>query len=138
MSREAAPTDFVVEVPGLGDLAFGRRTNRDRFKIAAEYHRITEGLPVSESEFGLTAEAFATVKCLLVDGPAKLTDMLNLDGVSPEDPDGDAMLLRVFFALRQKELSFRPGQGKVGKESGAPDGAQSGVLVPPEVRTNAE
>jgi hypothetical protein len=138
MTRSASPNDFTVEVQGVGDFTFGRRTNRDRFKIAADYHRLTEGLEVGDSEFGLTAEAFATVKCLLVEGPADLSAMLDLDAAAAMGPDDDAKLLRVYFALRQKELSFRPGAGEGGKAPGAVNGGQPGVLVSPEVQPAAE
>lgn len=129
MTRPASQNDFAVELEGFGTLIFGRRTGRDRFRIAADYHRLTEGLDVGDSEFGLTAEAFATVKTLLVEGPEEITAMLDLDAPASGDPDADAKLLRVFFALRQKELSFRPGQREVGTPARKEDGGQSGVLV---------
>jgi hypothetical protein len=131
MTRPASQNDFTVEVESLGTFVFARRTGRDRFKIAAEYHRLTEGLDVTDSEFGLVSEALATVKTLLVEGAPEITAMLDLDAPSDCDPDGDAKLLRVFFALRQKELSFRPGAGEGGEASREVDIAKPGVLVSP-------
>lgn len=130
MSRPASQNDFTVDVEGIGSFIFGRRTGRDRFRIAADYHRLTEGLEVADSEFGLTAEAFATVKNLLVEGPADVVASIDLDAPASMDPDADSKLLRVFFALRQKELSFRPGAGKDGEAAREGNGGDAGVLVP--------
>lgn len=138
MSRPAASSDFTVDVEGLGTFVFGRRTGRDRFRMAAEFHRLTEGLDVGDSEFGLVADAFVTIKALLVDGPAEITSMLDLEAPASMDPDADAMLLRVFFALRQKELSFRPGAREDGKAARPGDGRDDRVLVPQEVQPSAE
>lgn len=127
--REAAPSDFPVEVEGQGTFIFGRRTGRDRFRIAALYHRLTEGLDVSGSDFGVASEAFATVSTLLVEGPASFVALLDLDAPADTD-DRDALILRVFFALRHKELSFRPGAKQDGQAAGQGDGADAGVLGP--------
>ena len=137
MTRPASPTDFNIEVQGLGTFVFGRRTGRDRFKIAAEYHRLTEGMDVADVELGLAAEAMATVRTLLVDGPDEIKAMTDLEAPADPDPEADAKLLRVFFALRQKELSFRPRKGANGQGAGQEDGDQPGVLVPPEVQPAA-
>lgn len=138
MTRPASPNDFSVEVEGLGTFIFGRRTGRDRFRIAAEFHRLTEGQDVGDSEFGLATEAFVTVKQLLVDGSADITAMLDLDAPAPVDPDADSKMLRVFFALRQKELSFRPGAKQGGEAPREGNGGQPGVLVSPEVQPGAK
>lgn len=138
MTRAASPSDFSVEVEGLGTFIFGRRTGRDRFRIAAEFHRLTEGLDVGDSEFGLATEAFVTVKQMLVEGPDEIAAMLDLDAPASMDPDADAKLLRAFFALRQKELSFRPRKGEDGTAPWQVDGGQPGVLVSPEVQPGAK
>lgn len=137
MARPAAPNDFTLEIEGIGNFIFGRRTGRDRFRISADYHRLTEGLDVGESELGLVAEAFATVKTLMVDGPVDIATMLDLDAPSDVDQDGDAKLLRVFFALRQKELSFRPRAGEGREAAREGNGEQPGVLAAPEVQPGA-
>lgn len=138
MNRPASQSDFALEVEGIGNFIFGRRTGRDRFRIAADYHRLTEGLDVSDSELGLAAEALATIKALLVEGPAEITAMLDLDAPTDTDAEGDAKLLRVFFALRQKELSFRPRKGEGSEAARQEDGDKPGVLVSPEVQPRAK
>lgn len=138
MNRPAAKNDFVVEVEGLGTFVFGRRTGRDRFRIAADYHRLTEGLDVSDNDFGMAAEALATVKTLLVEGPAEIMAMLDLDAPADPSPEADAKLLRVFFALRQKELSFRPRPGEGSEASREENSGNAGVLVSPQVQPAAE
>lgn len=138
MTRPAAPSDFPVEVEGIGNFVFGRRTGRDRFKIAAEYHRLTEGLDVSNTDFGITAEAQTTVTVLLVDGPDEIKAMLDLGAAASLDPEADAKLLRVFFALRAKELSFRRPAGEGVKAPGPENGDVAGVLVPKEIPARAD
>ena len=138
MARTAAPNDFALEVEGIGNFIFGRRTGRDRFRISAEFHRLTEGLELGDSELAVAAEAYATVKTLLVDGPAEITAMLDLDAPAPIDADADAKLLRVFFTLRQKELSFRPGSGEGSKASRKADGEDAGVLVSAQIQPDAD
>ena len=109
--REPAKGDFSVEVEGLGTIICARRTNRDRFRIGAEYQRLTEGAPVGVSDFGLVAEATATFKVLLVDGPASLLAALDMDAEVDYEAETDEVLIKFFLALREKELSFRRGTG---------------------------
>lgn len=138
MNRPAAPSDFTIQVENIGSFVFGRRTRRDNFRIAAEYHRLTEGTDPGQSEFGLQAEAYATLSTLLVDGPEGFDKLLALD--EPGDDDGDDVMkvVRVFLALRQKELSFRPRPNQAGQGEGQADGEQHGVLVPPAVQPAAD
>ena len=117
--REPAKGDFSVEVEGLGTIVCARRTNRDRFRIGAEYQRLTEGAPVGVSDFGVVAEATATFKVLLVDGPAPLLAALDMDAEVDANEDTDAVLIRCFLALREKELSFRRGTGNDSEASGS-------------------
>ena len=109
--REPSRGDFSVNVEGLGIIVCARRTNRDRFRIGAEYQRLTEGAPVGVSDFGLVAEATATFKVLLVDGPAPLLAALDMDAEVDYEAETDEVLIKSFLALREKELSFRRGTG---------------------------
>ena len=117
--REPAKGDFSVEVEGLGTIICARRTNRDRFRIGAEYQRLTEGAPIGDNDFGLVAEATATFKVLLVEGPASLLAALDMDAEVDANEDTDVVLIRCYLALRQKELSFRRGNGGDSEASGS-------------------
>ena len=137
--REPALTDFTIDVSGVGSCTFGRRTGRDRFKIATEYHRLVGGLDVSGSDLGVVAEAYSTLGALLVDGPDSLQKAMDLEA----DDDGqgterDNLVLKVYFALRAKELSFRPNANKASEGNGAKQGEDAGVLVQAEVQPTAE
>lgn len=130
--------DFPLDVEGVGHFIFGRRTVRDRFRIAAEYHRLTEGLDPGGTDFALAAEAHATLGTLLVEGPAAFVALLDLDRADPLDVEADASVVRVFLALRHKELSFRPRPHQAGEGARPGDGRQPGVLVPPPVQSAAD
>ena len=138
MNRPSAPSDFVVDVDDVGHFVFGRRTRRDNFRIAAEYHRLTEGTNPTGNDFALEAEAQATLSTLLVDGPPGFAESLLLDNPDPMDPEAVLRMIDVFLALRKKELSFRPGSNEEGKGSREGDGKRDGVLVSPEVQPAAD
>lgn len=116
--REPGKGDFSFEVEGLGTVVCGRRTMRDRFRIGAEYHRLTEGAPCGQTDFGVVAEAVATFKTLLVDAPKPLLAALDMDALADSLDDPDELLIKAFLALREKELSFRRGNGTDSKDSG--------------------
>jgi hypothetical protein len=136
--REAKKDDFVVDVEGAGRFVFGRRTVRDRFRIAAEYHRLTEGTAPAGTDFALVAEAQATLSTMLVEAPESFSRLLDLDEADPLDSEVDAKVVNVFLALRAKELSFRPGASTAGKKKGQGDGDLARVLVSEEVRASAD
>ena len=117
--REPSRGDFSVNVEGLGIIVCARRTNRDRFRIGAEYQRLTEGAPVGVSDFGVVAEATATFKVLLVDGPAPLLAALDMDAEVDYEAETDEVLIKSFLALREKELSFRRRTGSDSEASGS-------------------
>lgn len=108
--RTAAPGDFKVDVDDVGSFTFGRRSPRDVFRIRGEYARLTGGNITEDGSFGdFPALVFVTIKQLMVSGP----DAFNLDNIDPlVDESWESRLIRVFTALRAKELSFRPGSGE--------------------------
>jgi len=104
--RPAGPGDFTIEVDGVGTFIFGRRRQRDVYRIRGEYNRLTGGGNYDEDgNFAdLPALAHATLSVLTVQAP----DGFDLDELDPLTEDSDAKLMKVFMALREKELSFRP------------------------------
>lgn len=134
--RSPSQSDFTVTVEGLGDFIFGRRVMRDELKIQAEFRRMTDGLDDPGSELSLVARWISVLKVLMVRAPSKQWE--DLETIDPLDPDSYTGLMRIYEALREKERSFRPGHGQVGKGSGAADGGVGGVLVPPQVQPAAD
>lgn len=138
MAREPSKSDFSVHVPEIGRFTFAQRTRRESFRITAEYQRLTEGTnPSLESEFALTAEAYATVSVLLVEGPKGFEKLLDMDSVDPMD-QSESKVVGVFLALRQKELSFRERQNETSEGGSQDDDQQHRVLVPEEIQPDAE
>lgn len=138
MSRPASATDFSIDVEGVGNVIFARRTRRDGFRIAAEFHRLTEGVETLGTDFGLEAEAQATLSTLVVSASPEFEEMIRLDIPDPLDPEQSAKIVRVFLALRKKELSFRPGSDEEGKGQGKADGKQHGAVVSAKVQPAAD
>jgi hypothetical protein len=115
--RSAAPGDFQVTVDEIGTFTFGRRAPRDVFKIRGLYAQLTGGNYSEEGGYNdYPAFAFATLKQMMVGGP----DGYDLDKIDPVvDEQWESKLIRVFSALVEKELSFRPGNGAASQKAGA-------------------
>lgn len=118
MPRTASPqSDITVDVDGLGSFMFARRQQRDVFRIRGEYDKLTGGNYTEEGSYGdLPALARATIDVLLVSAPSSFT-AIQADPLLDDNWQVD--LVKVFTALREKELSFRP----VSREGSAPAGA---------------
>lgn len=138
MKRPAAPSDFSVEVAHVGTLIFGRRTRRDNIRISAEYHRLTEGTSPDQTSFGIECEAYATISTMLVDGPPEFLSLLDLDVESSMEPAERLPVISAFYALRERELSFRKGPHETGEGSGQANVPQHGVPVPKAVQLTAD
>lgn len=105
--RAPGPGDFSVPVDGVGDFTFARRSMRDVFRIRGEYNSLTGGFYGPDGEFAdVSALAFATLAVLVVAQPPGF-DFTRLDPLV--DDECADKVLKVFAALREKELSFRPG-----------------------------
>lgn len=136
MSRTASPSDFQVDVPGLGTFTFARRTQRDVYRIRGEYNKLTGGNYDDDGNFGdLPALAYVTVGTLVVEQPAGF-DFARLDPLL--DEACDEKVLKIFMALREKELSFRPGAGAGVQGAGAGDGEQLRAGVPAPLQPAAD
>jgi hypothetical protein len=113
--RKASGSDFNVDVDGLGRFAFARRTIADTFRIRGEYNRLTSGNVDAEGnmqDYG--ALAYVTLTVLLVAAP----EGFDLDADTLEDDSHENKLTKAFFALREKELSFRKGTALASEEEG--------------------
>ena len=117
MPRSAAPNDFQVPVEGIGTFTFGRRTPRDVFMIRGEYTRLTNGNVTDDGHLAdMTALAFVSIQQLAVQMP----DGFSLESIDPVmTDDWEPKLLRIFAALREKELSFRPELREAGQAAHA-------------------
>lgn len=113
MAREAAETDFVVEVDGVGSFTFGKRTMRDEIKVQVEYARFIEGVEPTEW-LALVAGWISTLKVMTVRAP----DGWNLDELDPMDDNTYAKLQKVNQGLSAKERSFRSVPDKTTEKTG--------------------
>jgi hypothetical protein len=117
MPRSPAPNDFQVPVDDIGTFTFGRRTPRDVFMIRGEYARLTNGNFTEDGALAdMTALAFISIQQLAV----RMPDGFSLEKLDPVmSDDWEAKVLRIFAALREKELSFRPELREAGQAASA-------------------
>ena len=116
MTRAQQKDDFSVDVEGLGRFVFGRRTQRDVFKIRGAYCQMTGHNWKDDGTVGdMEAWMYATLEVMTVSFP----DGFSLESIDPlTGPEDDDRIQTVYMALRQKELSFRPQQKKGGEGTG--------------------
>lgn len=131
--RLGSKTDFTVEVQGIGNFTFGRRTMKDEIKIQVEYARIIEGVEPTEwlQSVGGWLAAF---KVLTVRAP----EGWDIDEMDPLDQETYTRMALVYAALREKERSFRSGSQQTGEVERSGTVENGGVLVPQEIRTDTE
>jgi hypothetical protein len=115
MPRSPAPTDYPVNVEGVGDFVFGRRRMADEVRIQVEYARLIQGIETPTEWLTLVANWLATLGTLTVRAPDGW-DVMELDPTEEETYD---KLFRVYTALIAKEGSFRRGQKGSSQASGA-------------------
>lgn len=127
MSRSPSSTDFPVDVPGIGQFIFARRTIQDSYRIRGNYNALTNGSYDTDGNVvDFSALGFVTVQALVVTEP----DGFDLGALDPlVDDDFDDKVVAVFKALREKELSFRPKPVEADKGSGAGESVQPGGVV---------
>lgn len=106
-NRKPTSTDFAVDVDGIGRFMFARRTMRDTYRIRGEYGQMTGGnYDADGAMVDISALGYATINALLVSGP----NDWSLDDMDPLlDHEPEEQIMKVFTALREKELSFRRG-----------------------------
>jgi hypothetical protein len=119
MARAANASDFTVDVDGIGRFKFARRMQKDKYLIRSQYSQLTSDHWREDGSVGdMEAWMHATIVVLLVEEPDKFLE--NLDPLM--DDDTGAPIQKVFLALREKELSFRPKteKGKPTEGAGPP------------------
>lgn len=107
MNRTPADTDFHIDIEGIGNFVFARRTMRDELRIATEYSRLTEGVLTPTPWLSSVAGWIATLKVMTVSAP----DGWDLEGMDPLDEAVYGRIGRVNTELRIKEGHFRKAKG---------------------------
>lgn len=134
MARQSAPTDFFVDVPGIGTFSFAQRKMSDEMRITAEYSRLTEGVETPTTWLEVVANWISALKVLTVTAPAGW----DVDEMDPLDEDTYANLGKVHGALRDKETSFRQNKAKAVQAQRTGNSEGPGVLVPTPVQPGAD
>lgn len=129
MARRQQPTDFIVDVEGVGSFSFAKRTMADEIKIQVEYARITEGVEATEW-LSRVGGWISTLKVLTVRAP----DGWDIDDMDPLDNKVYEDMFLVYLALRAKEDSFRRKPGAGSEESGQAQSHNDRLLVSPEIQ----
>lgn len=114
--RAASQSDFKVEVPGIGDFTFARRTIQDSYRIKGNYNALTNGnYDVDGNINDIYAFGFVTIQSLIVSQPAGF-DIGKLDPL--EDEDFNEKVFAIFKELRDREGTFRKKPNTVSEDSG--------------------
>lgn len=132
MARVPSISDFPVDVEGIGRFMFARRNMVDMIRIRGEYNSLTSG---SYDEQGnvtdISALGYISIQRLLVSAPANFA----LDDLDPlTEDDYDDKIMKIYFALREKEASFRPKPAPAKQEAGP----GSGSLVRDDVSASVQ
>jgi hypothetical protein len=102
--REAKQTDFTVQLPGVGNFIFGRRTYRDHAAIRAEYLRLTEGFEFDD-EMDAFSSLLAIMKHLCVSAPQGWEDL----GSQVMDDEKTKQAIELLALVVDQESRFRQG-----------------------------
>lgn len=114
MARERKPSDFVIDVEGVGQFVFARRTMRDEIAIQVEYARILDGVTPT-AWLNAVGGWLSALRVLTVKAP----DGWDLDALDPFEDETYSRLGRVHAALVEKERSFRRGSEVHGEDESA-------------------
>lgn len=129
--RRPQPSDFIVDVEGVGSFTFAKRTMKDEIDIQVEYARLIQGVEPTEW-LSRVGGWISTLKVLTVRAP----DKWDLDDMDPLDEKVYEDMLLVYLALRAKEDSFRRKPGAGSEEGGQAAGQDNRLLVPAPVPTD--
>lgn len=129
MARRPQPTDFVVDVDGIGSFTFAKRTMADEIKIQVEYARLIEGVEATDW-LSRVGGWISTLKVLTVRAPSGW----DIDDMDPLDETVYENMMLVYMALRAKEDSFRRKHGAGSEEGGQAQGNNDRLLVSQEIQ----
>lgn len=115
ISRTSKPTDFTVEVEGVGRFTFARRTMGDELAIQREFADILQGVDKPTAWLETMGGWLSVLRVLTVRAP----DDWDLESLDPLDNETYAKLNRVYEGLRDKERSFRAGPKPTGEAASA-------------------
>lgn len=138
MKNQPKPNDFFLEVEGVGQFRFNRKTYGSQIKIDAAIVRILgPNMQSEDATMNMHANMVGSYGALMVDCPPgweKLED-INLD----EYPEREGDILKVCLALREKLHSFRrPAAGNEASQgAGQGNAPDDRVLGAPQVQPNA-
>lgn len=120
---------FALNVEGIGQFEFARRTLRSEMRINAEFSRLTEGIENPAQWFSDLSWSIAILKVLTIKHP----EGWDIDAMDPLDTQTYTRIFTVYGELRAKEESFRGKPGQAGEGGGSGDGRVSGTLVQEDV-----
>lgn len=100
--RQAAATDFTIDVPKVGTFTFGRRTMADELDIQVEYAKIIKGVIPTEW-LKIMGGWLSDLRVMTVKAPADW----DLDAMDPFDDETYTKLGQVHAAYIEQERSFR-------------------------------
>jgi len=115
--REPSPTDFTVNVEGVGQWVFARRTMGDAIKIKQEVYRLGGEAAQHDDELRGWVGVMAALTVLTVRCPPGWEDLEGIDMLDPEDKSGK--MLAVWEKLKEVEDSFRKKPAVQGKAARA-------------------
>lgn len=115
---------YTIDVPGIGEFVFHRRSMRDQIRIEADQERLLGGESEGFSDgLRIISEAMATLVVLTDESP----EGWSVEKADPLDPDTTQDLIKVWEAFRAEERRFR----KETPDDGAGD--RAGGVRSPEV-----
>lgn len=132
--RTPGRNDYDVQVEGIGQFKFARRSLGDELKVQVEYARITEGVMQPTPWLYSLGTWLSALRVLMVGAP----DGWDMEAMDPLEDDTYDQIKKVYEAMRDKEDSFRRKPGKTGQAPSQGDGKDDRVLVPEKVQSPAE
>lgn len=103
---------YKIDVGGIGEFTFRRRTMRDQIRIEGEQEKLLGG-PVGTYSKGLQiiSEAMATLDVLAEEVPPGWA----VEDADPLDPGTSDRIMNVWEAFREEERGFRKGAPSAGQ-----------------------
>jgi hypothetical protein len=131
--NNAKPKDFTINIEGVGDFRFNRRTYGGQVKIDTEFARITAGIENIDGAVTAHANVISLYNALMVSCPPGWERLEDVD--LTDTPELENKIFDLYVAVRDKLDSFRIAGKAVegGQGAGGGDVAHDGVLDPAQV-----